>query len=72
VVSESEGGRVFVDPESGRFLEGASLDYCDDLVGTGFRLQNPSAARSCGCGTSFEPLEGNAGQQREATAGAPL
>ncbi len=67
-VSESEGARVFVDAASVRFLEGASLDYCDDLVGTGFRLQNPRAARSCGCGTSFEPLEGGVGQEREATA----
>ena len=67
-VSEAEGARVFVDTASARFLEGASLDYCDDLVGTGFRLQNPRAARSCGCGTSFEPLEGGVGQEREATA----
>jgi iron-sulfur cluster assembly protein len=75
VVSESEGVCVFVDPASARFLEGASLDYCDDLVGTGFRLQNPNAARSCGCGTSFEPLErsesegrSEAGVEREATS----
>ena len=67
-VSESEWARVFVDAASARFLEGSSLDYCDDLVGTGFRLQNPRAARSCGCGTSFEPLEGGVGQEREATA----
>ncbi len=57
IVNESEGACVFVDPASARFLGGASLDYCDDLVGTGFRLHNPNAARSCGCGTSFEPLE---------------
>jgi iron-sulfur cluster assembly accessory protein len=46
-VSESEGARVFVDVASARFLEGSTLDYFDDLVGTGFRLQNPRAARSC-------------------------
>lgn len=57
IVNESEGACVFVDPASARFLGGASLDYCDDLVGTGFRLHNPNAARSCGCGTSFEPLD---------------
>jgi iron-sulfur cluster assembly protein len=83
VVDAFEGGCVFADPVSARFLEGASLDYCDDLVGTGFRLHNPNAVRSCGCGTSFEPADsvsapeplaesatGSGGvQEREATAG---
>ena len=46
---------VFMDPATTAMLQGAELDYCDDLVGTGFRLRNPNAARSCGCGTSFEP-----------------
>jgi iron-sulfur cluster assembly accessory protein len=55
VLSEAGGARVFMDPASAALLRGAELDYCDDLVGTGFRLQNPNAARSCGCGTSFEP-----------------
>jgi iron-sulfur cluster assembly protein len=56
LMSEAGGARVFMDPASAALLRGAELDYCDDLVGTGFRLQNPNAARSCGCGTSFEPL----------------
>jgi iron-sulfur cluster assembly accessory protein len=47
--------RVFVDEESLKYLAGAELDYCDDLTGTGYRVVNPNAARSCGCGTSFEP-----------------
>ena len=55
VLSEEGGARVFMDAASAALLRGAELDYCDDLVGTGFRLQNPNAARSCGCGTSFEP-----------------
>jgi iron-sulfur cluster assembly accessory protein len=53
--SDLLGARVFMDPSTAALLRGAQLDYCDDLVGTGFRLQNPNAARSCGCGTSFEP-----------------
>ena len=72
IVNESEGGCVFVDPASARFLDGASLDYCDDLVGTGFRLHNPNAARSCGCGTSFEPfepLEASESQERSGAVG---
>lgn len=55
LVSEQDGARVFMDPATASLLQGARLDYCDDLVGTGFRLENPNAARSCGCGTSFEP-----------------
>ena len=46
--------RVIIDPESLQYLHGSEIDYCDDLTGTGFRLKNPNAVRSCGCGTSFE------------------
>jgi iron-sulfur cluster assembly accessory protein len=56
-ISEKEGARVLVDAQSAPFLNGAELDYCDDLTGTGFRIVNPNAARSCGCGTSFEPVQ---------------
>ena len=45
----------FVDPESAVFLRDATLDYEDGLTGAGFRIVNPNAARTCGCGTSFEP-----------------
>jgi iron-sulfur cluster assembly accessory protein len=55
VLSERDGAVVMVDEQSYAFLKGAELDYCDDLTGTGFRILNPNAARSCGCGTSFEP-----------------
>lgn len=56
-VLERDGVKVIVDGESAHFLEGVTVDYCDDLAGTGFRIQNPNAARSCGCGTSFEPAD---------------
>ena len=46
--------KIFVDPESLQYLEGCTLDYVDGLAGAGFRIHNPRAARSCGCGTSFE------------------
>lgn len=55
LVVEREGVRVVVDAESLTYLDGSTIDYCDDLAGTGFRIRNPNAARSCGCGTSFEP-----------------
>ncbi len=56
-VSERGGMRVFVASDAARLLVGATLDYVDDLAGAGFRIINPNAARSCGCGTSFEPGE---------------
>jgi iron-sulfur cluster assembly protein len=46
---------VFVDGGSREHLDGCTLDYTDDLTGAGFRIVNPRAVRSCGCGTSFEP-----------------
>lgn len=54
-VAERDGAIVSVDPESLSHLTGCTLDYSDDLTGAGFRIINPKAARSCGCGTSFEP-----------------
>ena len=54
---ERGGVKVIVDPESAGYLEGATVDYSDDLAGAGFRIKNPNAVRSCGCGTSFETAE---------------
>ncbi len=54
-VAERDGVRVLIDAASAPHLRGATIDYCDDLTGTGFRIQNPNARRTCGCGTSFEP-----------------
>lgn len=68
LLSEAGGAQVFMDPASASLLLGSELDYCDDLVGTGFRLHNPNAARSCGCGTSFEPARpatGDSAQEAE-------
>ncbi|PWU06169.1 MAG: iron-sulfur cluster assembly accessory protein [Verrucomicrobia bacterium] len=50
------GGQVFIDPESFLYLDGSTLEYEEGngLNDIGFRIQNPKANRSCGCGTSFE------------------
>lgn len=56
-VIEESSVRLYVDPESMEFLSGCEVDYSDDLTDSGFKLQNPNAARSCGCGTSFAPKE---------------
>ena len=52
---ERDGAMVSVDSASVSHLEGCTIDYVDDLTGAGFRVINPKAARSCGCGTSCEP-----------------
>ena len=44
---------VLVDPVSVGFLAGSELDFVDDLIGASFRVNNPNATASCGCGTSF-------------------
>ena len=45
--------RVVSDPMSAQLLEGATLDFKDGLMGSGFALDNPNAQRTCGCGSSF-------------------
>ena len=44
---------VLVDPASVPFLDGSEVDFVDDLIGASFRVNNPNATASCGCGTSF-------------------
>jgi iron-sulfur cluster assembly accessory protein len=44
---------VLVDPASVPFLNGSEVDFVDDLIGASFRVSNPNATASCGCGTSF-------------------
>lgn len=53
-VIEREGVKVFIDAESSRYMQGSTIDYADGLSGAGFKINNPNAVRSCGCGTSFE------------------
>jgi iron-sulfur cluster assembly protein len=54
-VFAQDGVSVILDTESLGYLDGSTIDYVDALNDSGFRLENPNAARSCGCGTSFEP-----------------
>lgn len=49
------GVSLIVDAESLVFLKESQIDYVEALNDSGFRVVNPNAARSCGCGTSFEP-----------------
>lgn len=52
-VIEEFGARVFVDPKSLAYLSDTTLDYQESLIRNGFIFQNPHAARTCGCGSSF-------------------
>jgi iron-sulfur cluster assembly accessory protein len=55
-VVEREEMQFLIDAGSADFLRDATLDFEDGLSGAGFRIDNPNAARTCGCGTSFEPV----------------
>jgi iron-sulfur cluster insertion protein len=52
-VFERDGAGVVIDDISLPFMKGATIDYTDDLVGAYFKVNNPNATSSCGCGTSF-------------------
>ncbi len=58
-VIEVHGLRVIIDPISLPYLHGASIDYVDTLMGGGFRIENPNAVSTCGCGNSFRTREGS-------------
>jgi iron-sulfur cluster assembly protein len=53
-VVERDGMHFFIENESIPHLRGATLDFSGGLTGTGFRVVNPNASRTCGCGSSFE------------------
>jgi iron-sulfur cluster assembly accessory protein len=53
IVVEKDGAIVLIDPVSLDFLRGAEIDFADEMIGAAFRINNPNATSSCGCGTSF-------------------
>jgi iron-sulfur cluster assembly accessory protein len=53
LISEIDGVRIIVDPISLDYLRGSNIDFVDNLMGGGFRIDNPNAVASCGCGNSF-------------------
>lgn len=63
-----EDVQILVDPQSMDFLAGATIDYVDDLMGGGFKIENPNAVSSCGCGHSFKT--GSHGQEHGAHSSA--
>ena len=59
-VVEANGVRLLVDANSLPYLQGANIDFVDSIMGGGFRIDNPNAVSSCGCGHSFR-TEGSGG-----------
>ena len=50
---KSSGVRVLLDPASYEYIAGSTVDFEDSLNGTGFKIENPNASATCGCGESF-------------------
>jgi iron-sulfur cluster assembly protein len=59
VVLEEYGVKLLVDPESAPFLQGAEIDYVEDVMKSGFTIFNPNAVKSCACGSSFQTADGS-------------
>ena len=53
VIVRRDAATVLIDQVSLQFLAGSEIDFVDDLIGAAFRVNNPKATASCGCGTSF-------------------
>ena len=60
--SLADGVSFFMDADSGHYLHDCEVDYVDTLADRGFKIHNPNAVRSCGCGSSFEPAAAGAVQ----------
>jgi iron-sulfur cluster assembly accessory protein len=53
LVLQKAGATVVIDPVSVEYMQGSEIDFVDDLMGAAFKIKNPLATASCGCGTSF-------------------
>ncbi len=68
-VYEEHGLRVYVDPTSLYYIDGAQIDYVDNLMGGGFHIENPNAVSSCGCGSSFRTARTHTGEANTGSCG---
>ena len=55
---EHEGVKIYIDGLSLQYMDGAEVDYVEDAMGGGFKIENPNAVQSCGCGSSFQTEDG--------------
>jgi len=70
-VMNSDGVKVMVDSMSSQYLMGATVDYIDNMMGGGFKIENPNAVTSCGCGHSFKTSAQAGGESSGGGCGAP-
>ena len=56
-IFEHDGIKIYVDPMSLNYMSGSSVDYVDDVLGGGFKIENPNAVSGCGCGSSFKTAD---------------
>lgn len=68
-VYEAHGLRVYVDATSLYYIDGAQIDYVDNLMGGGFHIENPNAVSSCGCGSSFRTARTHTGEENAGSCG---
>ena len=66
---EQEGVKMVVDEISIDYLRGATVDYIDDIMGSGFKIDNPNAVSTCGCGSSFRTKNDTADQGNGSSCG---
>jgi iron-sulfur cluster assembly accessory protein len=66
---ECEGVQVVVDPHSAQYLRGARVDYLETIQESGFKIDNPNAVASCGCGHSFQVADEDAAPDASAGGG---
>ena len=57
VVLNDQGVKIYIDGMSLKYMTGSVVDYVDDSMGGGFKIENPKATKSCGCGSSFSSDE---------------
>ncbi|MEZ4860417.1 MAG: iron-sulfur cluster insertion protein ErpA [Caldilineaceae bacterium] len=70
LVFEQHGLRVLVDPTSLFYIDGANIDYVENLMGGGFHIDNPNAVSSCGCGSSFRTAQSHNGEEMPQSCGS--
>jgi iron-sulfur cluster assembly accessory protein len=63
MIFEEHGVKMVVDEVSINYLRGATVDYVDEIMGSGFKIENPNAVSSCGCGSSFKTSDDQAGAE---------
>lgn len=67
-IFESNGVKIAIDPLSLNYMIGSEVDYLDDQLGGGFKIENPNAVKGCGCGHSFQTEDG-AGDEANSGSG---